>query len=199
MRRGDLDVFGIAPAVRPFVFETKIREVHMPVEERKVMLERPPFDFTTVAVRPAVGVGMLAISFVKELLVLSLELVLEGDAVDAYVVLGQALGRPYVGAIHLRVMRELACPHGTRVEQLPRLVIASPMTLEELPTPVSQRDDDGSPLVFAIEGGDRANQAIRSQAIEVPVPEVAGPSALVAKIVDRDHAKGSDRRQRPYL
>ena len=62
------------------------------------------------SIRPAIAVGSAAIPFLKELLVLTFELVVEDDATDARALFAQALGLLKVRAIDVRVVHQLARP-----------------------------------------------------------------------------------------
>jgi hypothetical protein len=71
--RQNLDVFVIMAPVN-LVFETHVREVHVSIEVRQIVLKCPVLDLSWIAVGAAVAV---AIAFVQPLLVLALELVIE--------------------------------------------------------------------------------------------------------------------------
>ena len=105
VERCDLDVLDVPPAVGPLVFKAQIRKVDVTVEERQIVLVRPLLDLSRIAVRTAVGVRLIAVAIVKELLVLTLQLVVEHDAMNPYVVLRESLRSPEVRGKNLRVVR----------------------------------------------------------------------------------------------
>ena len=75
-----LDVFVVAPAVDLLVLDAQVRKVDLVVEVREVVVVRPFFNLMGLSIGPAVAVP---IPFMKPLLVLALELVVEDDMVDA--------------------------------------------------------------------------------------------------------------------
>ena len=62
------------------------------IEVRQVVFERPVADFVCGAVRVAVVVVAVAIALVQPLLIVTLELVVEDDAIDTRAALQQAFG-----------------------------------------------------------------------------------------------------------
>src|SRR5262249_54000230 len=131
VKRRYLDVLDVATAIRPFVFQSEIGEVDMAVEERQIMLVRPLLDFSRIAIWPTVGIGTVAISVVKKLLIVALELVVERDAMNSHVVLLKPLGRPQVSRIELRVVRQFSRPHLARIERLPWSLFRCAVTFEQ--------------------------------------------------------------------
>lgn len=99
-----LEVVVIPTAVRFLVLDADIGEMHLAVEVREVMVESPLADFVVSAVRVAVVVGTVTVALVQPLLVLTLELVVERDALDACASRLQALGVALVGAVNLKVV-----------------------------------------------------------------------------------------------
>jgi hypothetical protein len=73
------------------------------------------------SIRPPVAVGSAAISLLEELLVLTLELVVEDDAADGGALLAEPFGSLQVRTIDLGVVRQLARLANARVKLLPRL------------------------------------------------------------------------------
>src|SRR5438067_9062386 len=96
-----LEVDVIPAAVRVLVFDAGIREMHLLVEVRQVVLAGPFLDLMCIAIGVAVVVVAVAIARVQPLLVVALELVVEDDAIDARAALPQAFGFAFEGAIDL--------------------------------------------------------------------------------------------------
>ena len=81
--RGDnLDVFVADEAVLILVFDPGVGEVDAAVEERGLVLACPGLNLFRRAVRPAVAVGPAAVPLLQELLVVTLQFVVEDDASD---------------------------------------------------------------------------------------------------------------------
>jgi hypothetical protein len=74
----------------------------------EVVVVRPFLDFVSVAIGSPIGIVAVPISLVQPLLVLTLELVVEDDSVDASPAPRQTPGFPEVRAIHLGVVFHLA-------------------------------------------------------------------------------------------
>ena len=77
--REQLDVLMELPAI-DLVLDAVVREVHVVVEVRQIVLARPVTDLVLVAARPAVAVRSVAVVILEELLVLALQVLLENDA-----------------------------------------------------------------------------------------------------------------------
>jgi hypothetical protein len=160
----DLDVLVVVSAVN-LVFETHVREVHMSIEVRQIVLECPVLDLSWIAVGAAVAV---AIAFVQPLLVLALELVIEDHPFDARVALGEALRSPQIRPIDLGVMFQLALAFEARIERLARLVAAVSMRLQEV-TPTVRENHRDVPLAIQ---SNRVDQALLAEVSEVTVARV---------------------------
>ena len=74
----------------------------------KLVLPRPFLDLQRIAVRSAIAIVTISVSFLQELLVLALQVVFEDDAVNVRALVTEAFGFLHVGAIELRVMLQLA-------------------------------------------------------------------------------------------
>jgi hypothetical protein len=96
-----LHVFVPTAAVQLLVFDAQVGEMHLVVEVREVVLERPLRNLLRVAVGVPVVVVALAIPVVQPLLVLALELEIEEDPFDAGVALRQALRLAFERAVDL--------------------------------------------------------------------------------------------------
>jgi hypothetical protein len=118
MHRGDLNVDVIPPAVCLTELDAHVREVHLLVVVRELVLARPILDLVRLTVWPAVVPLALAIAFVQPLLILAFELVIEDDPPDACAALGELLSFPEIGAIHLRVVLDFAVLDQAGVELL---------------------------------------------------------------------------------
>src|SRR4051794_4220353 len=81
VRREQLDVLVVFPAV-DLVLDAVVREVHLAIEVRQVVLACPLADLVFAAVRSSVAVCSASVVVLQELLVLALEILLENDAVD---------------------------------------------------------------------------------------------------------------------
>ncbi len=81
-----------------------VREVHLIIEVRRVVLVRPFLDFMWLAIGPTVRIVAVPIALMQPLLVLALELVVEDDMVDARALFDQPLRFEEVRAVHLDVM-----------------------------------------------------------------------------------------------
>src|SRR3954462_13994121 len=150
VERCDLDVFDIVATIGPLVFQAKIGKVDVAVEERQVVLLRPLFDFSGIAVRTAVGVRVIAVAIVEELLVLALQLVVEHHAINPYVVLLKPICSPDVGGVKLSVVRQFPRTRISRIERLPRLVFWCPVTLEQLASALGEGHQHRAPVLVAV-------------------------------------------------
>jgi hypothetical protein len=79
MRREQLDVLVVFAAVN-LVLDAVVGEVHLAIEVRQVVLARPIADLVLAAVGSSVAVRSVAVVVLQELLVLTLQVLLEGDA-----------------------------------------------------------------------------------------------------------------------
>ena len=107
MRRRDLHVFHVSAAIGPLVFDPHIRKLNAVLVHRQVVLMRPVLNLVARAVRASVAVRSIAISLLEEPLVLTLELVIEDDAMEVRALCAKPFGAPQIGAEDLRVMPEL--------------------------------------------------------------------------------------------
>ena len=71
MGREQLDVLVVFAAI-DLVLDAVVREVHLAIEVRQVVLARPVADLVVVAVGSSVAVGSVAVVVLQELLVLAL-------------------------------------------------------------------------------------------------------------------------------
>ena len=75
---------------------------------RELVLDGPTMDPFGRSIGPSIAFRLATIALLQELLVLALQLVIEHDAADERAVFAQPVSVPEVGAIHLRVVRQLA-------------------------------------------------------------------------------------------
>src|SRR5258705_12803939 len=83
-----------------------------------MVLHRPAVNLFGCAIGSAVAIRPAAIPFLKELLVVALELVVEDDTADARALAAQTLGSLQVGAINLGVVGQFARLPEARAEPL---------------------------------------------------------------------------------
>jgi hypothetical protein len=156
-----------------------------------------PCDLIRLPVRSSVAVLPAAITLVQEPLVIPLQLVVQDHAIDSAALLAESLLGAQVGAIDLRVVRQLARLSEVRVERLlwlPGAVMSvMPIRLEQVTSSVCQRDG-------AIIGADRerANQPFLLKVFETSA-RCPGVLEDVVEIALGDHPKRADRRQRSGL
>jgi hypothetical protein len=91
--------------------------MHLLVVIRQVVLARPQRDFFRLAIWSAGAVFATAIVFLKEPLVVPLEFVVQDDAVNSRALFAEAVLGALIGAINVRIVRELtrlslACVEG---------------------------------------------------------------------------------------
>jgi len=139
----ELDVFVPRESVAVFILDSRIREVHVSVVARQVVLASPARDLLRFPVRPPIAVLLASIPLVEEPLVVPLELVVQVDAVHSAAVFADALFGAQVGAINLRVVCQLARLPEARVERLTGLPGALlplvPIPFEQVPAAICQR------------------------------------------------------------
>jgi hypothetical protein len=101
------------------VLHADVWELDVPlVVTRQVVLACPVLDLQRIAVGPAVAVVAVAVPLLQKLLVLGLQLVLEGDAMDVRVDVVEALGFFEVGSVDLSVVLQFARLLDSVVERL---------------------------------------------------------------------------------
>jgi hypothetical protein len=178
----------------------------MSVEVREVMRERPALDFTLRPVRSAVGICVASITLVEPLLVLTFQLVVESDGLDATVAFKEAIDFVQVRLEDLRVVLQLARFDEPGVELLTplvvtwivlaRIVIALPsMRLQQALAAVGQEHRD-VPLPGHPSGVDETQF---SEVPEFAVSRVQGPIVAVAEVLAWDNSEGTDGRERATL
>jgi len=105
MRRHYFDVFDFTPTVRPLPLDTEIGKLDASVHDWQLVRVSPVLDLLRGAIRAAVAVTSVPVSFLKERLVIPLEFVIEHDPFNAHAVCLKTLCGAQVRAIELRVVR----------------------------------------------------------------------------------------------
>jgi hypothetical protein len=158
VHRGDLDILVIPPPIGLLVLDAQVGEVDLVVEVREVVFPRPFLDLMRLAIRASIGIVTVFIPFVQPALVLTLELVVEDDAIDACPALPEALGFTEVRAIDLGIVFDLARLLEVRIEIL-RMVVATvrrivaAVGLQHVPT-LFRQDDGYLPVTIKPLGSD---------------------------------------------
>lgn len=78
----DLNIFVTVAAIK-LVLDAEVGKAHMLVHVREVVLSCPQFDFTRVAVRPAIALWIALVVLLKPLLVLAPQVDLQHDTFSA--------------------------------------------------------------------------------------------------------------------
>jgi hypothetical protein len=140
MLRRHLDVVVVPPAVGLLILDTQIGEVDLIIEVGQVVLERPVANLLFAPIGMSVVIGTVAITFVEPGLVLTLELVVEEDALNPRPALSQTLRCAFVGAIDLKVVFQLPRPFEAIPERLAVTLVAVTMLFQQAPPLLRQRD-----------------------------------------------------------
>src|SRR4051794_40219648 len=82
MNGEDFNILMTMATVELGVFNAQVREVHVLVEVRQVMFERPLLDLSRVTIGVAIVIVTLPITLVEPFLVFALELVVEDYAFE---------------------------------------------------------------------------------------------------------------------
>jgi hypothetical protein len=196
----DLDILVIPPPIGLLVFDAQVGEMDLIIEERKVVFVSPFRDLVRLAVGVAVVVIAVVIALMKPLLVLTLELVVEGHSIHACSALREAFGFSEVRAVRLGVVFHLARLLQTRVELLTMVVlmvlamvrrVVTAVRLQHVPTLLRQHDRDVSAATQAL-GSD---EPFLAEVSKVAGPRIGRTLVVVAEIACRDDPKRADRRQ----
>src|SRR6185503_16359130 len=131
VRRHHLDVLVVPASVWLLILDSKIREMELIVEVRKIVLVRPVANLVRRPIRVAVIVVVVLVPFVQPSLIVALELVIEDDPFDVSLALEEPRLCLFVGAIDLEVVFQFALTRQARVERLAGLLIAIAVMLEE--------------------------------------------------------------------
>ena len=140
-----------------------------------------------VAIGPTIAIVTVPITLVEPLLVLTLELVVEGHSIDACSALREAFGFSEVRAVHLGVVFHLARLLQTRVELLTMVVlmvlamvrrVVAAVCLQHVPTLFRQHDRDVSTATQAF-GSD---EPLLAEVSKVAGPRIGRTLVVVAEI-----------------
>ena len=104
------------------VLNPEVRKGDAVVEVRQVVLARPLLDLAVVTIMSAVAVRATTIVLLQPFLVFALELLLEDDAADFAALVPDLFLFAQLGAIQLRIVRQLARPADAGDEVLAALV-----------------------------------------------------------------------------
>jgi hypothetical protein len=174
-----LDVHVVMTAVDVLVFDAHVGEMHLVIEVRKVVLVSPFLDLVRLAIGPAVSLLVVAIPFVQPALVLTLELVVEHDAIDPRLAVGELLRFAQIGLIDLRIVLDLARLHEARVELLPVvLMMVVTMEVQEIAATVGKNDDVVTVTIQPL----RSDEPLFPQVTEVARPRIGRAAVVVAEV-----------------
>lgn len=112
----DLDVFHVAPAVRPLVFDPDVRELHPVVIHGEAVFVRPLLNLLLCPVGAAVAIGAVTVPLLEKALIFALQLGLEDDPLDARAFLPETFGAPHVRAVQMGVVGQFARSDEQRTE-----------------------------------------------------------------------------------
>jgi hypothetical protein len=202
VNRGDLHIAVEVVSVQVEIVDPNVRKVDVAIEVRKIVFERPAFDFTLRPIGSAVGLRVAAIALVEPFLILAFELVIEDDVFDATVAFKNAIDLVQVRLEDLGVVLEFtrldeACVELLTLVAFARIVLArivialSPMRLQQTLAAVRQEHRD-VPLPGHPSGVDEAQFA---EVPELGIPRVQRPIVAVAEVLGGDNSEGADGRQ----
>ena len=119
VRREQFDVLVVLATV-DLVLDAVIREMHLVIEVRQVVVARPVADLVFAAVRSSIAVRSVAVMFLQELLVLAYEIPLEDDAADLKIrmIVSEAGFLLAVRRVQIRIVVDLARATDAGVERL---------------------------------------------------------------------------------
>ena len=195
VRRDDLNVLAPPTAVRVLVLDADVRKVHLVVEVRQVVFVGPLANLIGRPIGVAVVVVVVLVAFVQPLLVLALELVVEGDPLDVGATLQQTRLCLLIGAIDLKVVFHFALAFEARVERLVVLLVGVPMPLQEAAALLREHDR----MVAMTGHADGLDQPLLSKMSKVARPWIGSAIVVVPEITTGDHSKGADGRERARL
>src|ERR1700730_17705394 len=186
----DLDILVIPPAVGVFALDAQVREMHLVIEVRQVVFERPFLDLVRLAIRPTIRIVAVPITFVQPLLILALELVVEDDMVDARALFDQPFRFGQVRTVYLDVMFDFARLLQLCVELLGVVVAmvlalmrdVTPRRVEQV-TAVLGQDDGDVPMAVHALGSDKP---LFTEVPQVTRTRISRPAVVVPEVARRD-------------
>jgi hypothetical protein len=190
--RDDFDVLALQSTVRLMILDAEVREMHLLIEVRQVVLVRPLANLIGRAVGMSVVVVVVLVAFVEPTLVFALQLVVEDDALDVRAALQETLLGLFVRAIDLEVVFEFPFASEARVERLRMLVLVIAVALEETAPVLGQAH-----RMVAVSGHARGfDQPLFAQMSQVAGPWISGADVVVAEITTGDHSERANGRER---
>ena len=177
------------------VFDPQVGKVHLLVEVRQLVFERPPRDLRLVAIGMAVVVIALTIALVQPPLIIAFELVVEDDALDARAAGAQPLRHVEVRLVDLRVVFDLARAFEASVERLAAFAGAVAVLVEEIAAAIGQDDGDIATPVQP----DGIDQSLFAQMAQIAATRIGGSPGLIPELGRRHDPKRAHRRQRACL
>ena len=162
VRRRDFYVDDVPAPVWELIFEPEIGEAYVVVQHGEIVGVGPSGNLLPSAIGTSGAVRAVAVSLLKESLILALQLVVEDDAPDVRITSGQALCLTQVRTIEIGVVSEFTFSSGSRIEGLARLLFARSVMLQQRAAPLGEGHQCRS-VVVAVEGGDRSQQACVSK------------------------------------
>ena len=197
VRREDLDVLDVAPAVRPEELDLEVGKLDTSVGVREVVILGPSANVIAISSRPAVAVRPAAVRLLEERLIFAPKVLLEDHALDVRALFDQALRTPQICSIQLRVVNQLTLTGEAVMKRLSWIVVRGSVRFQEFASSVGQRHEVSAG--FPIDRSDMANQPFGAKVVEVAVPQVGSPVAAVPEVVDGNHAKCAHGRERAHL
>jgi hypothetical protein len=123
VRREDLDVLDVAPAVRPEELDLEIRKLDSSIGVREIVILSPSAHVVAVAPGSAVAVGPASVRLLEEHLILPPKVLLEDHALDVSALFDQALRSPEICSIELRIVNQLALTGDAVMKRLTGVVV----------------------------------------------------------------------------
>jgi len=195
MFRRDLDVVVVPMAVWFLVLDACIGEVHLVIEVRQLVFERPVPNLFVSPIRVSVVIIAVAVPLMQPLLVVALELMIEDDAIDARAALREALCRPFVRAIDLQVVLKLSFAFQAIPERLAARLVAITMTFEKAAALLRERHS----MLARARHPNGLDQPLLAQMSKIARARIGWPIVMISEITTGDHSKRTDRRERPRL
>jgi hypothetical protein len=152
----------VSAPVWELIFEPEIGEAHVVVQHREIVSLGPPGNLLSSAIRTSGAVRAIAVSLLKESLVLPLEFMIEDDAADVRIASGQAFSLTQVRTIEVGVMRQFTFSASARIEGLARLVFARSVMLQQRAAPLCEGHQRRS-MIVTVEGCHGSQQACVSK------------------------------------
>jgi hypothetical protein len=189
MRCHDLHILDMPLAVTALALQAKVRELHVLVDHRELVLTRPSRDLDGISLRASRTGPATTIRLLQERLVLTLQLLLEDDAPNLQAAFIETPTDLEIRAMDTGVVGELAGLGDAGVVRLMRFgAVLAPRGFEDLPAAVRQRDERRA----------LASHDVRHRADEVKAAEPLDILAMYVRaivrpsqFIYRDDAKGS--------